>query len=90
MFIKVALVTGEKKVLMVPSKSVVYRSEVTAVYVVGSKGEINFRYIRPGRTRDGLMVVLSGLQSGEQVALDPIQAGARLIAQRQRIISGAD
>ena len=84
MFVKVALVTGEKEVLVVPPESVVYRSEVTAVYVVDDDGNIGFRHVRLGNISAGRQEVLSGLSEGERVAVDPIQAGARLIEQRQQ------
>jgi RND family efflux transporter MFP subunit len=79
MFVKTAFVTGIKKELVVPGKSVVYRSEVTAVYVVAKDGRIRFRRIRTGNpTGNGLIAVIAGLSKGEQVALDPIAAVAEL------------
>jgi RND family efflux transporter MFP subunit len=84
MFVKASLVTGEKQVLMVPKQSIVYRSEVTAVYVIADDGMINFRHIRAGSISDDSQVVLSGLAEGEKVALDPIRAGIRLMQQRQQ------
>ena len=75
MFVKAALVTGEKQVLMVPQKSIAHRSEVTAVYVVSDDGNINFRQVRLGNINNGNQAILSGLVEGERVALDPIQAG---------------
>jgi RND family efflux transporter MFP subunit len=79
MFVKSAFVTGEKKELVVPRKAVVYRSEVTAVYVVEPDGRVRFRHIRPGNpANNGMLAVIAGLSEGEQVALDPIAAGAEL------------
>ncbi len=75
---------GEKQVLMMPQSSVVYRSEVTAVYVVAEDGTVNFRHVRLGSKSDGSQVVLSGLDAGEKVALDPIKAGIVLKQQRQQ------
>ncbi|HHB13474.1 MAG TPA: efflux RND transporter periplasmic adaptor subunit [Chromatiales bacterium] len=83
MFVKVAFVTGQDKRLVIPARAVVYRSEVTGVYVVDDQGRIHFRAIRPGRTTpDGKIVVLAGLKPGERVALDPIKAGALFKARR--------
>ena len=87
MFVKASLVTGEKQVLMIPAKSVVHRSEVTAVYVVADDGRISFRHVRMGSVRGDSQVVLSGLDAGEKVALDPIQAGIQLMKQRQQAVS---
>ncbi|MDJ0805732.1 MAG: efflux RND transporter periplasmic adaptor subunit [Gammaproteobacteria bacterium] len=79
MFVKTAFVTGVKKELVVPRSAVVYRSEVTAVYVVGKAGRISFRRIRAGSPIDNEKIaVIAGLSAGERVALDPIAAGAEL------------
>ena len=83
MFVKASLVTGEKDVLMIPSKSIVQRSEVTAVYVISDDNNIHFRHVRVGNVSGDSRVVLSGLIEGERVALDPIEAGILLIHQRQ-------
>jgi len=84
MFVKTSVVTGEKQVLMVPLQSIVHRSEVTAVYVVTADGTINFRHVRMGSVNKNRQVVLSGLDEGERVALDPIKAGIVLMQQRQQ------
>jgi RND family efflux transporter MFP subunit len=84
MYVKVSLVTGERNKLMVPAKAVVYRSEVTGVYVVTKDGQISFRQIRSGgENGKHTIIILAGLEEGEQVALDPIAAGALLIKQRK-------
>jgi RND family efflux transporter MFP subunit len=71
MFVKVAFVTGERSRLVVPVAAVVYRSEVTGVYVMERNGRVAFRQIRAGRrTADGEMEVLAGLNAGETVALE--------------------
>ena len=84
MFVKTSLITGEKQVLMVPQESIVYRSEVTAVYVVLDDGTINFRHVRLGNASNGSQVILSGLTAGEKVALDPIKAGIAVMQQRRQ------
>ena len=79
MFVKTAFLLGKKMELVVPRESVVYRSEVTAVYVVDSDGRVHFRRVRTGHpTRDNRLSVISGLSVGERVAVDPIAAGAEL------------
>lgn len=88
MFVKASLVTGEKQVLMVPQQSIVHRSEVTAVYVVADDGRIDFRHIRLGSVNDGSQVILSGLEEGEKVAMDPIQAGIVVMQQRRQQSAG--
>jgi RND family efflux transporter MFP subunit len=83
MFAKAAFVVGEQPYRLVPARAVVHRSEVTAVYVVDEQGRVGFRAVRLGRSpKDGRLVVLAGLEIGEQVALDPVRAGVRLKEQR--------
>ncbi|MET0046352.1 MAG: efflux RND transporter periplasmic adaptor subunit [Sedimenticola sp.] len=82
MFVKTAFITGSRRQLLVPESAVVYRSEVTGVYVVSEDGSISLRHVRVGHSTDDAMVsVLSGLSEGERVALDPIAAGAQLKSQ---------
>ena len=82
MFVKTAFVTGVKKELVVPHEAVVYRSEVTAVYVVKKDGKVSFRHIRAGQPVGGEMLsVIAGLSTGEAVAIDPVAAAAQLKAQ---------
>jgi RND family efflux transporter MFP subunit len=81
MFVKTGIVTGKKEELTVPKAAVVYRSEVTGVYVLDPDRGVHFRQIRVGRDYGGALVVLSGLTAGETVALDPIAAGVALKAQ---------
>jgi len=87
MFVRTSLVTGEKHELVVPAASVAQRSEVSAVYVIDQHGNISLRHVRLGRKlqADGeaLQVILSGLEVGETVALDPVEAGAVLMQQRR-------
>jgi RND family efflux transporter MFP subunit len=82
MFVKAGFLTGEKRELAIPKSAVVQRSEVTGTYVI-KEGKVSFRQIRVGRDLGDTLVVLSGLSEGEQVALDPISAGATLKAQAQ-------
>lgn len=83
MFVKVAFVVGDDRRLVVPASAVVYRSEVRGVYVVAPDGRISLRQVRIGHTLDdGSIEVLAGLDAGEQVARDPIQAG-QVLKQRQ-------
>ncbi|EGV52853.1 efflux RND transporter periplasmic adaptor subunit [endosymbiont of Riftia pachyptila] len=83
MFVKTSFLTGSKRELVVPAMAVVYRSEVTALYVIDADGRIGFRHVRVGHyTEDGMQAVLAGLSEGERVALDPVAAGALLKQQR--------
>ena len=91
MFVKTRIVTGKKRELVIPQQAVVYRSEVTGVYVIGDGGDIRLRQIRTGRTLGDDLVALSGITEGERVALDPIAAGVALKAQAEaRAAHGAE
>jgi RND family efflux transporter MFP subunit len=75
-FVKVSFITGESRQLLVPRRAVVHRSELTAVYVAGKDGTISLRQVRIGQPRGKDMIeVLSGLEEGENVVLEPVQAG---------------
>jgi RND family efflux transporter MFP subunit len=90
MFVKTGIVAGKKQELTVPSEAVVYRSEVTGVYVIDADGDLSLRQIRVGRRLGDDLVVLSGLDEGEQVALDPIAAGVALKAQARARAAGEE
>jgi len=89
MFVETGFVTGQKKQLTVPESAVVYRSEVTGVYVVDPEQCVRFRQIRVGRDLGDALVVLAGLGEGEQVALDPIGAAVVLKGQRGSVKTSA-
>lgn len=76
MFVRTHFVVGKANKLVIPASAVLRRSEVVAVYVVDEKGEVKLRQVRIGETiADGAVEVLSGLNPGEKVALDPVKAG---------------
>lgn len=73
--VKVAFVSGETERLLIPADALVQRGEVTGVYVVANE-RVSLRYVRTGTpTADGDVPILSGLEDGERVAVDPIAAG---------------
>jgi hypothetical protein len=84
MLVKTRFEIGTMQELLIPAASVVYRSEVTAVYVLDRNDRLSLRHIQTGQRRNGAMVaVLSGLEAGERVALDPVAAGSRLKQQNR-------
>jgi len=88
MYVKVGFIVGSEVRLVIPLSAVVIRSEVVAVYVVNSEGEVRFRHVRLGSPVGPEHVsLLSGLDRGEQVATDPVAAGILLKAQRARKVS---
>lgn len=82
MFVKIAFKVGEARRLTSPKSTIVQRGEVSAVYVIRD-GQISLRQVRPGRAEGDLIEILAGLDEGETVALDPIQAGIMLKQQQQ-------
>jgi RND family efflux transporter MFP subunit len=83
MFVKTGFILGQQEWLAIPRKALAYRGELTAVYVRGESGKISFRHVRTGRVLDeNRIAILSGLEPGEQVVLDPIAAGVALKAQQ--------
>lgn len=83
MFVKAAFEIGHQPVLVVPTASVVRRSELTAVYILSAGGELSLRAIRKGRDLvDDNSIVLAGLQQGEKVVIDPVAASSQLKQQR--------
>lgn len=84
MYVKTAFMVGKQKRLTVPQQAVVFRSEVTGVYVVDKDGKLTFRHIRLGeKLADNRVAILAGLDQKEQIAIDPIAAGAALKQQMQ-------
>jgi RND family efflux transporter MFP subunit len=80
-FIKIGFVIGETERLLLPTAAIVRRSELTAVYVVGTDA-VTLRQIRIGRRYGERTEVLAGLTPGEVVAADPVAAGVYLQEQR--------
>jgi RND family efflux transporter MFP subunit len=74
MFVKAAFETGAAERMLIPAVAVVQRSEVTAVYV-SANGDVRLRQVRIGHPFGDQVEVLAGLEVGEQVAVDPVQAG---------------
>lgn len=60
--------------ILIPSKAVLRRSELMAVYVLDAQGKPQLRQVRLGRKSAENIEVLAGLRAGEKIALDPIAA----------------
>jgi RND family efflux transporter MFP subunit len=64
----------EQGKISVPIKAVIKRSELVAVYVVNKEGKPQLRQVRLGRKQGDNVQIMSGLQAGDIVAIDPIAA----------------
>ena len=88
MYVKVGFMSGRQQTLVVPLSAVVLRSEVVGIYVVDGNGRVLFRHVRLGSPAGPEYVtVLSGVDAGEQIAVDPVAAGIRLKSQRKVQVS---
>jgi len=75
MFARAHFSVGSACKLSIPSSAVVRRSEITAVYVV-DKNKVSLRQVRLGTPNArGLVEVLTGLNPGDVIALEPVKAG---------------
>jgi RND family efflux transporter MFP subunit len=74
MFIKTVFPVGAAQRLLIPHQALLQRSEVTGVYVVTDES-VRLRQVRVGQRFRDRVEILAGLDDGERVALDPVQAG---------------
>jgi membrane fusion protein, heavy metal efflux system len=68
MFANFSIITGNAVTAPgVPEEAVVYEGQTARVWVAGKDKTIGLRQIRTGRTQEGIVEVLAGLQAGESV-----------------------
>jgi multidrug efflux pump subunit AcrA (membrane-fusion protein) len=70
LFGKARFVSGEREVLMIPSKAIVQRGQLSYVYVVDASGIARMRLITVGKQSGDRVEVLSGLSNGERIVSD--------------------
>ncbi len=79
MLVKGAFEIEKAAVLAIPETAVARRGELSGVYVFVDDGRILFQQVRTGRpVGKGMVEVLSGLEEGDVIALDPLQAAIHL------------
>jgi RND family efflux transporter MFP subunit len=71
MFARLRLGGASSPAVTVPEESLIRRGPLSGVFVVAADSTARLRWITVGRTRDGLVEVLSGLAPGEAVVLQP-------------------
>ncbi len=71
MFARVPLTVGEQKTMRVFRSAVVRKGQLTGVFIVDEKGTARFRLIRTGRSYGEQVEVISGLQDGARLVVDP-------------------
>ena len=62
---------GEKQTLLVPGTALVDRGQLRGIYVVGDGGLLHWRVVTVGKNTEGLFEVLSGLNDGDVLVLNP-------------------
>ncbi|MGN7725245.1 efflux RND transporter periplasmic adaptor subunit [Luteimonas sp. 22616] len=72
----------------IPAGALVQRGEVSGVYVLANSHHLALRQVRLGQRVGDEIEVIAGLKAGEKIALDPVEAGQALAAQR-RTAAGA-
>jgi RND family efflux transporter MFP subunit len=80
MSVKVAFATGSTRRLLIPASALWRSGELTGVYVIRGDA-VSLRMVRLGRRFGDDVEVISGLQSGETIARDPVNAVGWLAGQ---------
>jgi RND family efflux transporter MFP subunit len=62
---------GEKQALLVPGTALVDRGQLRGIYVVGDEGLLHWRVVTVGRNTADMLEVLSGLNDGDAVVVNP-------------------
>ncbi|WP_075880779.1 efflux RND transporter periplasmic adaptor subunit [Vreelandella massiliensis] len=71
MLAKVAVGVASRDALWIPVDSLIQRSELRAVYVLDENDQPRLRQVRIGIEKDERLEVLSGLDAGERVLIEP-------------------
>jgi RND family efflux transporter MFP subunit len=69
-YVRLAVAGIEEPGLLIPSDAVVREGQLTGVFTL-EDGTLRLRWIRPGRTAEGMVEVLSGLSPDTRVVRDP-------------------
>jgi RND family efflux transporter MFP subunit len=62
---------GQREAIAIPKSAVLNRGQLQGVYVVGSDQLASLRYVTLGAVSDNQVDVLSGLQSGDRIVVQP-------------------
>ena len=76
-WVEVGLPIGETKAISVPKSAVIQQGEVASIYVINQAQQLRLRYVRLGGSLDNAhVIVLSGLNSGDVIAVNALAAAA--------------
>ncbi len=65
---------GDLLKIKIPRQALVERGGIPGVFVLNEAGEARFRLVRPGRTGDAQVEILSGLHGTETLVLGDLSA----------------
>ena len=85
LFARVRLPRGEREAILVPKGAVVEKGQLTGVFAVDPRGIVTYRLVRTGKTHEGGVEVLSGLQAGDRI----VTAGLEKAVDGGQITGGA-
>lgn len=68
-FIPVKVKLDNPGTVMLEKSSIVYRDQLTGIYVINDQNEVHLRWVRLGKTVGDQVEVLSGVKSGERIVL---------------------
>jgi RND family efflux transporter MFP subunit len=67
LFARVRLPRGDREALLVPKGAIVEKGQLTGLYAVDPRGLVTYRLVRTGKSYEGGIEVLSGLNAGERI-----------------------
>lgn len=73
MLVKVGVPVASREALWIPVSSLIQRSELRAVFVLGAEGRPRLRQVRTGTEHEGRLEILAGLSAGEEVVIHPVE-----------------
>ncbi|GGY58892.1 efflux RND transporter periplasmic adaptor subunit [Marinobacter zhanjiangensis] len=71
MLVKVSVPVGSRESLWVPASSLIHRSELRAVYILGSNDQPRLRQVSTGVLDGDRLEILAGVSEGERVVTNP-------------------
>jgi len=84
LFARVRIPRGEREALLVPKGAIVEKGQLTGLYAVDSQGLVTYRLVRTGKSYEGGIEILSGLNAGERI----VTAGLERAVDGGRIAGG--
>jgi RND family efflux transporter MFP subunit len=85
LFARVRLPRGEREALLVPKGAIVEKGQLTGLYAVDPQGLVTYRLVRTGKSYEGSIEILSGLNAGERI----VTAGLEKVIDGGQIAGGA-